>query len=213
MPFSTDRIFYACIGVFYNEKQTTKTGGDTSFTSGEWLGGVQSIGVDSSFPRSSYLDVGRFQKKYGSYDKQEFSITIERVIDKAGEFFYSTSASTDYEATHLLNPANVGYAGFENSLRNYDIILVYAPDQFDRLGGDGSNNEFAATQYRCCLLTGINYSIGVDGEVKESLTFTTRTANQINTGSTNWSAMDIPGVNESADLIKRNDIDTTNSRG
>ena len=220
-----DRVFYACIGVFFRERQTTQTGGDSNLSGTIFLDGVQSVGIDSSFPKTSYLDIGRAQRVHSSYDKQEFTINIERNIpyetgraddENTGTFY--TSAGTSYEATHILNDDNIGSAGFENSLRNYDIVLVYAPDRIDTLGGgtsgsDVDKNKFMATIYRCCLLTSMSYNIAVNGPVTETLTFTTRVANQIDASSLNWSTLSLPdnGAAVTGKVLKRDHIDTTNS--
>ena len=83
MAFTTpnDRIFYACQAVLVVDRNTPT--GDTAPTdsSSKYLTGVQSIGVNTSTPSSSLLDVGRFQRQFHYYDKQEIEINIERVID------------------------------------------------------------------------------------------------------------------------------------
>ena len=220
-----DRVFYACMGVFYIERQTTYSmDSKDEPTDGKFLNGVQSVGVDRSQTRTSMLDVGRWQRKYGTYGKQEFSITIERLVNTASvdgssdnqgitSFFYNVDGKTTYSATHILNSSNLGASGFKNELRNYDIILVYAPDSFKRLGaGTGTDaDKFMATQYRCCLLTEISYSIPVNGPVIETLTFTSHIANQIDVSSKDWDDMKEPEADQTGETIRRQDIDTTNS--
>ena len=220
-----DRVFYACMGVFYVKRQTTHSGGNSLPENGKFLNGVQSVGVEQSQTRTSMLDVGRWQRKYGTYGKQEFTITVERLLNTApiltgsGDdeglttFFYNVNGKTSYSDTHLLNSANLGASGFKNQLRNYDIVLVYAPDNFKRLGaGTGTDaDKFMATQYRCCLLTEISYSIPVDGPVTETLTFTSHIANQIDVSSKDWDDMKEPQADQTGETIRRQDIDTTNS--
>ena len=79
MAFTTpnDRIFYACQAVLVVDRNTPT--GDTSPTdvSSKYLTGVQSIGVNTSTPSSSLLDVGRFQQQFHYYDKQEIEINID----------------------------------------------------------------------------------------------------------------------------------------
>ena len=223
-----DRVFYACMGVMWFARQKTDgtSGGGTIETQNmTWLNGVQSVGVDQSQARTTMLDVGRSQRKWGTYGKQEFTITIERVLTNKKQssdlgidsFFYNVDGSTSYEDTHILKSTNLGFSGFNNSLRNYDIGLVYAPDQYKRLGsavetGSTDQDKFLATIYRCCLLTGISYSIPVDGPITETLTFVSHVATQENTTPHSWDDVHKGGAtDEIGDTIRRNDIDTTNS--
>ena len=130
-----NRVFYACQAVLYKERQSTSTGGNDAPTSNLFLTGVQSIGIDSEFPFTTYQDLGRFQQKYGSYGKQLFTINIERVLsDPSGSYanrggvgssstddgqpFYKVAASDDYKATHLLANSNLGACGLSTGLRN-----------------------------------------------------------------------------------------------
>jgi len=206
------------------ERQTTKTaGGNSAPADALFMNGVQSVGVSSSFPWEPMLDVGRSQKTFARYNKQEFTINIERILADGETFFYNTTSKYSdgqtalkmYRDTHILNSLNIGIDGFGDSLRNYDIVLIYAPDRFDYLGGgtggDPDVNKYMATQYRCCLLTNVSYSIPIQGPVKETLTFTTKIANQIDASSSSWAALSVPGGSRTGDTIKRQDIDVENS--
>ena len=214
MPTSilkNNRVFSACQAVLVKSRQSTISGGTDSPTLGTVLRGVQSVGVSSDLPRSSYVDFGRFQNEYGSYEKQSFSITIDRVIDiVSGNFFYFSSAvPSNYQGSHLLHPDNIGADGFSGSLRNYDITILYSSDSVSYMGkGGGSCSQ---TTYRCCLLTAVSYSINVRGAITESLTFITGIATH-NDGSTSLSAysLDYPHTDDH-DLIKRIHIDTSTS--
>ena len=222
-----DRIFYACMGVFYVERQTTQTGGNSSYTaaaSSNFLTGVQSVGVQSSFPWESMPDIGRSQRRFAKYGQQEFTINIERILADDETFFYNVTSRVAaggtklamYKNTHILEEDNIGCDGFANKLRNYDINLLYAPDRFDRLGdstsgSDPDKNNFMITQYRCCLLTSVSYSIPIKGPVTETLTFTTQIANQVDASPSDWSDMGNSGADRTGNTIKRHDIDTTNS--
>ena len=222
-----DRVFYACMGVMYLERQTTDgsgSGGTAEPENMNWLNGVQSIGVDQSQARTTMLDVGRSQRKYGTYGKQEFTITIERLLTNASidsrrgisSFFYNVDGNTSYTDTHILKSSNLGFSGFNNTLRNYDITLIYAPDRFKRLGSetggssDPDDEKYLTTIYRCCLLTGINYNIPVQGPVTETLTFTTHVANQMAIAG-DWEDLNAATADETGDTIRRHNIDTTNS--
>ncbi|SVA81299.1 uncharacterized protein METZ01_LOCUS134153 [marine metagenome] len=205
--FGNNRIYWACEAVLIKARQTTTTGGTVAPEDGTLLKGVQSIGIDSALERTPYSDLGRFQKEYGSYGKQIFTITIERVIDGgSGSFFYYPAAFTDYEDSHLLATANLGVDGFSNSLRNYDITIIYSSEDDDYVGEAGT--KVSQTTYRCCLLTEAGYSIPVSGPIRESLTFTTSIA----THNDNTTLSDYTfGYPHSANLLKRHHVDTTNS--
>ena len=146
-PFSENngRVFYACMGVLVNQTGTRR--GRLTQT------GVQTVGVSSDNPSESLLDVGRFQRKYHYYGKQQFEITIDRVIDKSDNFFYSVdpssyaASSTGYKNCHILNDDNIGCQGETNpdskSLRNFDVTILYGQDSKDLL--DTSSALFQVT--------------------------------------------------------------------
>ncbi len=172
-------------------------------------------------PRSSYVDFGRFQNEYGSYEKQSFSITIDRVIDiVSGNFFYFSSATPVglndeqfYQASHLLNSTNIGADGFSGTLRNYDITILYGSDSVSYVGKEALA-KCSQTTYRCCLLTEVSYSINVQGVITESPTFITGIVTHNDTvldpNSTLLSAYSLsyPYTDE-PDFLKRLHIDTT----
>ena len=135
------RVFWACQAVLFKERQSTTSGGDDDPTSGLLLHGVQTVGVDSSFERTTYADFGRFQKEYGSYGKQIFTISIDRVLDgsvsdigRGAPFYYPSAEPTLYKNSHILYSSNLGADGFSGSLRNYDITLLYGGDDFRYMG-------------------------------------------------------------------------------
>jgi hypothetical protein len=180
-----DRVFYACQAVFIKEKQTVTTGNNDSVYTAEFLEGVQSVGVSRSQDKKSLLDVGRFQQMYGFYGKQTFEINISRTISRSTKFFYNIdSLSTfTYETSHILNQSNIGFSGFTNSLRNWDISLVYGRDAYESLqgqvdSGDTDANQGMVTTYRSCLLTNITYSITAGGTLEETITLITRIGEQ-----------------------------------
>ena len=219
------RVFYACQAVLYKERQTTTTGGNDVPTSNAFLTGVQSIGIDSEFPFTPYDDLGRFQKKYGSYGQQLFTINISRVLSNPsttsdggtadlGEPFYKVTPSNDYEATHMLANANLGACGLSTGLRNYDITVVYGSDGNEFMDGGLSSGEvFMSTTYRNCILTSISYNFSVGGTVTENITLISKVATQDTqtSGFTNLlgTAKDGEGNNVviEADTLKGRDID------
>ena len=117
MAFTTpnDRIFYACQAVLVVDRNTLT--GDTPPTdaSSKYLTGVQSIGVNTTAPSSSLLDVGRFQQMYHYYGQQEIEINIDRVIDKNSNFFYNVSTDlgnySNYEKSHMFFQENINATG------------------------------------------------------------------------------------------------------
>jgi hypothetical protein len=203
--FSPDngRIFYACQAVLFKKRQSTTSGGADAPEDGDLLSGVQSVGVSSSFQRTPYSDFGRFQKEYGSYGKQIFTITIDRVIDGATSalgrgtpFYYPAGNPSSYKNSHILKSTNIGSDGFSGSLRNYDITLLYGGDSFADMGDDDDGlppnpgTVVSQTTYRCCLLTEISYSISVQGAVTESITLVTGVAtHNDNTTRSNYDAL------------------------
>ena len=198
LPFSdpNGRIFYACQAVLTTKRNAAA---ESDATDGVFLNGVQSIGINGDMPSQSLLDIGRAQRQFHYYGQQNFEITIERRIDKDSDFFYFVDPSdyTDYEKSHLLYKNNLHDKGFADndgkSLRNYDITILYAPDKFSYIGsgndedadGDGDvdgddtasqdedANKVISVTYKSCLLSSIEYNIGVDG-VTESVTLFTK---------------------------------------
>lgn len=216
LPFDklNDRIFYACQAVFVKERNSLT--GTADPTDSSYLTGVQSIGTSSDISARSLLDVGRYQRNKVLYNQPSHEITIERVINDASNMFYNVSQS-DYDAgrTHILHENNVGTQGFPSnnakSLRNYDITILYTPDRFSYMGAGASGSDLdkddvISITYTNCVITSLNYSIGVD-RITESITLTTRNLRYNNNYST------LPDYNfpdpfpESGDILKRQDFD------
>lgn len=220
------RVFYACQGVFFLEKNNQSE--ISSIASAKQLTGVQSVGVSSSIPSVSLPDLGRFQRKY-KFDsaRKDFEITIERVISKndfqdssimhttdQGNTFYRTeSYGTSYSTNHILYEDNLGVQGELNSnnkcLKNYDIVIIYGPDDEDRLD---NSNTLTNVVYKNCVITNLSYSFSVDGPATESITLLSRVAKHNMHG-----LMDEPnntwqtGSSQSGQTIKRSDIDFNNT--
>ena len=209
-----NRVFYACQAVMYKTRTTTKSGGVDNPTSNDFLRGVQSVGVNSSFERSTYMDVGRFQREYGNYNKPVFEINIERVVGTNEPLFYTPASVGSYEEAHILANGNIGCDGFADSLRNYDITILYgtdSPPSDERTmdGGLSSGQTFYSTTYRCCLLTNISYTISVDGPVRESLSFTSHIATQ-DTQTSGFSNLPGGGAEQEGKTLQRLNIDVQN---
>lgn len=202
-----DKVFYACQAVLTKSRMTTQSGGSDSPTNSSVLKGVQSVGVDREVNRNSYLDVGRMQQLYGSYSKPIYTITISRVLDKADDFFFNVTGQTTYEDGHILNDTNgIGFNGISDKLRNYDISLLYSPDDVSYVGAD--NGLVQTTTYRCCLLTSISYTISVSGAVTEDLTFTSHSYTQNDeTDSTLWTGLNFT---HSGSTLTRKDVSLAN---
>ena len=219
-----DRVFWACEAVFIRSRNSTTSGGSDSATIGEFLYGVQSIGIDYNHDVSTLQDVGRFQRRYTTFGKPNFDITMERVISGPhpvfgggeSDFFYQSESNT-YEGGHILHEDNIGACGLSTGLRNYDITVVYASDDVEPAGGLSSANIRQATIYRCCLLTNISYSLSIDGQLTESLTFTTHFAENTATSGYTYQTFNEDtnddGVDDtrSGSSIRRRDFDFGNS--
>lgn len=223
-----DRVFWACEAVFIRSRNSTTSGG-TDSPNGDFLYGVQSIGIDYNHDVTTLQDTGRFQRRYTTFGKPNFTINIERVISgnhrrknedgtttllSGGEsdFFYQ-SASPSYEAGHLLHENNIGACGLSTGLRNYDITLVYASDDVEPAGGLAAANIRQATIYRCCLLTSISYSLDINGQLTETLSFTTHFAENTATSGYTFSTpnddSDGDGIDDyrTGSSLKRKDFD------
>jgi len=228
LPFDNPngRIFYACQAVLVTKRNTAA---ESDATDGTFLTGVQSVGINGDMPSSSLIDIGRAQRKFHYYGQRNFEITIERRIDQSSDFFYYvdpsdyTAGTSGYTSSHILYKNNLHSKGFADSdgksLRNYDITILYAPDKFSYIGSendvtpsssDADKNKVISVTYKSCLLSSIEYSIGVDG-VTESITLFTKQFRF----NKDLSSISDYGINDdlpqSADLIKRSDLDILNS--
>ena len=224
LPFSdpNGRIFYACQAVLTTKRNTAA---ESDATDGVFLNGVQSIGINGDMPSQSLLDIGRAQRQFHYYGQQNFEITIERRIDKDSDFFYFvdpsdyTAGAVGYKTSHALYKDNLHDKGFADdagkSLRNYDITILYAPDKFSHIGSendvtpsssDADKDKIISVTYKSCLLSSIEYNIGVDG-VTESVTLFTkqfRFNKDLSTLSAYGIDTDLPQTGE---VLKRQHLD------
>ena len=222
IPFEepNNRVFYACQGVFVEERNTEAgNGGDP--TGATFLAGVQAVGVSSDNPATSLPDVGRHQRKITQYGQQTIEITIDRVLDRDEDTFYKVTEAqyTDYQQSHVLHANNFGSKGAKDNnnkvLRNYDITIVYGTDKAARLGGGvgGPNpdaNTLMSVSYLNCLITNISYTLGVDG-VNESITLTTKNL-KYNDDATNLSSYTFPEpFPASGNVLRKHHFDLTKS--
>ena len=148
------RIFYACYGV------AIKNGSDGSDApgDGDFIKGVQSVGVSGGPSASSLLDVGRAKRKFVYYNKSDMQVTVERYITAGGLMFENDD--------DLLKTGQIGSMG---DLTGFNVSLMYGDD-----GSDALSSGAGALTYRDCLLTSLSYSLTVDGPCTESATFSTR---------------------------------------
>lgn len=156
MPFSlpNDRIFFAC--------QAVKLDGSI-------LQGVQSIGISRTTAPEPLLDVGYAQKTFYRFGKEEYQITISRIVCKGQPLLYE-SPSVNYKSGHLLK--EIGTGGVADPVKEFNIELFYTPDD-KRAVSDAS--ESISSTYEYCTLTSLSYSLSIDGQMTEDATFTTRT--------------------------------------
>jgi hypothetical protein len=213
MPLTdtNDRIAGHLQALLVKERVTTQSGGSDSPSTAVVLKGVQSVGVSKSLERNVFQDIGRMQNQYGSYNKTTYSINVSRVLSEGEDFFYNTSGLTSYEDSHILSnntSQTIGFNGINNRLKNYDLVLVYGTDTASYIGADLSEQKLMSTNYRCCVLTGISYTIPIQGPITEDLTFTTHTYTQDDiTTVGGFSNLNFPHTNES--IISRKDIITS----
>lgn len=215
-----DRIFSACQAIMVKSRVTTATGGSDSQVDADILEGVQSVGVSRELTRTPIADIGRMQNQYGRWSKITYTINVTRVIAKQKDFFYNTTGLSSYTDSHILSTATastLGFTGFNNRLKNYDLCIVYTPDKYAFVGGgsDASpvDNQCQTQTYRCCLLTGISYSIGINGAIQEDLTFTTFSYTQDDvTNITDFTVLAGPEAFPHLDrtILSREDIDLAN---
>tara|TARA_Y100000389_G_scaffold200415_1_gene240743 strand:+ start:53 stop:1468 length:1416 start_codon:yes stop_codon:yes gene_type:complete len=224
LPFNdpNGRIFYACQAVLTTKRNMS---GESPATDGVFLNGVQSIGINGDMPSQSLLDIGRAQRQFHYYGQQNFEITIERRIDKDSDFFYFvdpsdyTAGAAGYKSSHVLYKNNLHDKGFADSdgksLRNYDITILYAPDKYRYIGSendvtpsssDSDKDKIISVTYKSCLLSSVEYNIGVDG-ITESVTLFTkqfRFNKDLSTLSDYGINNDLPQVGE---VLKRSHLD------
>jgi hypothetical protein len=208
------RVFWACQAVLFIERNDKITN-IADLSAATFLTGVQSVGVDGSLPSITLPDLGRFQRKGDwKFDskQREFSITIDRLINKGDNTFYKTATyNSNYATTHILNEYNIGVQGELNSnnksLKNYDIIIIYGPDDQARLD---TNNTLQNVVYENCLITNLSYSFSVDGGLRESITLTSKHAYY----GANDAGLSLPveSAPQSGNTIKRQDLDWTRTQ-
>jgi len=154
MVLSNDRIFYACQAITID---------------GNVLKGVQSIGIDRETNGESLLDVGYSQRKFQRWDRQQFTITISRVVSVGEPTFYTSGSYSNYGDNHPLSIIGTdGVAG----LKEYDVKIFYTPDDQSYAG---QTTDAQVTTYQNCILTNISYSFNVSGALSEDITLVCRT--------------------------------------
>lgn len=213
VPFNqpNDRIFWACQAVFVEERNTEE-GNSGDPTSATFLDGVQSVGVSHDNPSNSLVDIGRHQRKYTQYQQPTIDITLERVINKGSDFFYKVTSDqyTNYQNSHLLHANNFGSKGAKDNnnkvLRNYDLTIIYTQDSFNSID---QGADVISVTYLNCLITNINYTIGIDG-VRESISLTTKNL-KYNDDYSSIIQYTIPTLPQDGNILKRQDFDLTES--
>lgn len=207
------RIFWAAQAVFVTERNTE---GQSDATNSIFLEGVQSIGVSLSSSARSLTDIGRSQRSYTQYNQNNYEITIERKIERGSDFFYKVNngSYTSYKDSHILSSSNLGFQGLESGggcLRNYDITIVYRPDNpiitNDEFEDEISVNSRSIT-YKSCLITNISYSMSVDGGISESISLTTSIMRDEKLGHGSYNIPALASVSEpNVYTLKYSDLD------
>lgn len=173
-----DRIFYAA--------QAVQVGGS-------YLEGAQSVGVSRTTAPETLLDVGYAQSSKMRWGRQEYSITISRVIPRGGTLQLE-SGGTSYTTNHLLK--RIGTDGVNGWSLEPEIKIIYAPDDQSYVG---QTTEGLVATFTKSLLTNISYSFNVNGAFVEDTTYICRTRDE---DSVNPPA----GFPESGTTLKRQDI-------
>jgi hypothetical protein len=176
---ANNRIFWACQAV-------TKDG--------NFLTGVQAVGVNGNTPVTTLTDIGRPESnfKFETKDK-EFEVTISRVIDKSGSLFHTWTGKP-------IKPGNIGWGGSgNNDIQSFDITILYGSDQVSNIG----DASLASTTYHKCIITSLSYNFTVGGLITEDITLTSRRTTTSSSGS---AGIPSAGSEQSGNIIKRQDV-------
>lgn len=165
MTTNRDRIYYACQALTVDDAV---------------LKGVQSVGIDREIETESLLDVGHIQRRFQRRGKQQFTITISRVVSVGESLFYDSyngGSFTDYATHHPLKSTNIGTDGI-SGLKERDIKIYYAMDDRSYVGATTAADATAptlVTTYKKCIITNVSYSFNISGAFTEEITLISRT--------------------------------------
>ena len=236
LPFDdpNGRIFYACQAVLVTKRNSAAESDATDgvyLTGVQSLG----ISGDMPSSSLIDIGRAQRQFHYYGQQNFEITIE-RKIDQNSDFFYYVdpsdyTSGTSGYLNAHILNKNNLHSKGFADSdgksLRNYDITILYAPDKFRYIGsgnddpassdldGDGDidsddldpdRDKIISVTYKSCLLSNIEYNIGVDG-ITESVTLFTKQF-RYNKDLSTLSAYDInDDLPQGGNTLKRDDLD------
>ncbi len=236
LPFgdANNRIFYACQAVLTTKRNSAAESDATDgvFLNGVQSIGING---DMPSQSLLDIGRAQRQFHYYGQQNFEITIE-RRIDKDSDFFYFVdpsdyTSGAAGYKTSHLLYKNNLHDKGFADdtgkSLRNYDITILYAPDKFRYIGsgnddpassdldGDGDidsddldpdRDKIISVTYKSCLLSSVEYTIGVDG-VTESVTLFTkqfRFNKDLSTLSAYGIDADLPQTGE---VLKRQHLD------
>ena len=236
LPFEdpNGRIFYACQAVLVTKRNAAAESDATDgvYLTGVQSVGISgdmpsSSLIDIGSPQKQF--------HYYGQQNFEITIE-RRIDQSSDFFYYVDpsdyiAGESGYKSTHILNKNNLHDKGFKDednkSLRNYDITILYAPDKFRYIGSylddvtagteprppvseggilDPDRDKVISVTYKSCLLSSVEYSIGIDG-ITESITLFTKQF-RYNKNLSTLSAYDInDDLPQDGNVIKRSDLD------
>ena len=229
------RIFYACQAVLTTKRNTAAESDATDgvFLNGVQSIGING---DMPSQSLLDIGRAQRQFHYYGQQNFEITIERRIDKDSDFFYFVDPSDYIDYEKSHLLYKNNLHDKGFADSdgksLRNYDITILYAPDKYSYVGAgndftdedyedtnsdgnisseekdaqDPDRNKVISVTYKSCLLSNIEYNIGVDG-VTESITLFTKQF-RFNKDLSTLSAYGIDGdLPQAGEVLKRQHLD------
>lgn len=236
LPFgdANNRIFYACQAVLTTKRNSAAESDATDgvFLNGVQSIGING---DMPSQSLLDIGRAQRQFHYYGQQNFEITIE-RRIDKDSDFFYFVdpsdyASGAGGYKTSHLLYKNNLHDKGFADdtgkSLRNYDITILYAPDKFRYIGsgnddpassdldGDGDidsddldpdRDKIISVTYKSCLLSSVEYTIGVDG-VTESVTLFTkqfRFNKDLSTLSAYGIDADLPQTGE---VLKRQHLD------
>tara|TARA_R110000744_G_scaffold291956_4_gene402543 strand:+ start:2607 stop:3776 length:1170 start_codon:yes stop_codon:yes gene_type:complete len=145
---SNNRIFYACQLVGINRMG----GGSGELTIAH---GVQSIGITTNFNLEQAFELGQIQIYENIEGLPDVEVTMEKLMDGYPLLYHlASSGSTNNSLT-------------SRSKSRTDVRLGIYPDDADQVAGTPDVEVYCSGMY----INSISYTIPVDGNATESLTF------------------------------------------
>lgn len=207
---NTERIIYATqavgLGTGVPVPGTGAGAVPTVGTSFEWLHGVQSVAVSTTFNTEQLFEVGQLQIFQNVDEVPDIELSLEKVIDGNKSLYLS--------AVGLKGTGNV----LEAAKGKCDALILVYPDTFTAAKGTGTNGIMYLPTLR---VSNVSYTFSTDGNFTESLTLAGNDKVWYSVPSANFSnsfgkideAADAPalGVVAKRNTIKFNGSNTTHT--